>query len=618
MPKKGKKRKVVSTPSTTQPAPVATADHSPQITPSIGPIKSEEAKQQQTAKQPQNVATTVTPTKTKSSTPASQGREVSATPSMAYTPIAKPPPSRASPAPVGPPPSPTLSHEHAKLMKKRGDEELKRGNFTAAVGHYTKAIALCGKNPVFLVTLFTDRAFTHARMKEYNKAVDDCNVAIQLNPNYLPAYLCRGYCRFHLQRFSSALDDYERACKLLPPTPIPIPIPTSTPTSTLANQKSSPRPSQAQSQEKSKEMLQQTQILSGKSGQRSKAQNVKQQQPQLATQPQQEHDHSQLRPVLQQLKERVQKAREMFARSNKVNKAALEWMGDCKILDESNEPVSSFISSTSKGKDQAVGAVEISAETLPKAAAGPLPTKGKAKQSQEISTPNEKENLQERENAKSTVVDEVGKKKPNPANANPIASATSKVSAGGGLGGDLPPLVPVGEALDSYMPDLENLTGYEAEQQAFREKELGNEAFVSTQYLVALVHYSRAIKLHSRESVFFSNRALVYLKLNRFYEAITDCTASIDRKPSIKAYARRAAAWVALKEYSLAAEDYRKALYFEPRNQDCLDKLGRCLICMEEDFLKKLQANPTNEKMKRDLQSVRDEIRRIGAILNSH
>jgi len=39
---------------------------------------------------------------------------------------------------------------------------------------------------------------------------------------------------------------------------------------------------------------------------------------------------------------------------------------------------------------------------------------------------------------------------------------------------------------------------------------------------------------HFREPVFFSNRALVYLKLNRFYEAITDCTASLDRKQSIK------------------------------------------------------------------------------------
>ncbi|ELR15655.1 tetratricopeptide repeat domain containing protein [Acanthamoeba castellanii str. Neff] len=180
---------------------------------------------------------------------------------------------------------------------------------------------------------------------------------------------------------------------------------------------------------------------------------------------------------------------------------------------------------------------------------------------------------------------------------------------------DVPLLVPVGEALDAYIPDLETLTRREAEEQAMREKELGNDAFVNAQYLVALVHYSRAIKLFPEEAVFFSNRALVYLKLNRFYESITDCTASIDRKPSIKAFARRAAAWVALKEYILAADDYRKALRFEPKNQDCLDKLGRCLMHIEEEYMRKLQSNPSNDKLKKDLQKLRDDIRKIGSAL---
>jgi hypothetical protein len=37
---------------------------------------------------------------------------------------------------------------------------------------------------------------------------------------------------------------------------------------------------------------------------------------------------------------------------------------------------------------------------------------------------------------------------------------------------DVPLLVPVGEALDAYIPDLETLTRREAEEQAMREKEL--------------------------------------------------------------------------------------------------------------------------------------------------
>jgi len=56
------------------------------------------------------------------------------------------------------------------------------------------------------------------------------------------------------------------------------------------------------------------------------------------------------------------------------------------------------------------------------------------------------------------------------------------------------------------------------------------------------------------------------LKLGRYYESITDASISIERKPSIKAHARRAAAWAALKEHILAVEDYKQALEFEPKN----------------------------------------------------
>ena len=101
-----------------------------------------------------------------------------------------------------------------------------------------------------------------------------------------------------------------------------------------------------------------------------------------------------------------------------------------------------------------------------------------------------------------------------------------------------PILIPIGESLTANGSGpatfLTSVPNKKDDEEAIKEKELGNRAFSEGNYLLALSHYSKAIKLDSRESVFFSNRALVYLKLGRSYEAISDCTASIDRNPSIK------------------------------------------------------------------------------------
>ena len=50
----------------------------------------------------------------------------------------------------------------------------------------------------------------------------------------------------------------------------------------------------------------------------------------------------------------------------------------------------------------------------------------------------------------------------------------------------------------------------------------GNRAFADGDFSTALIHYSKAIKLNPKDHVFFSNRALVYLKLSRFYESMKD------------------------------------------------------------------------------------------------
>jgi len=267
-----------------------------------------------------------------------------------------------------------------------------------------------------LVSLFTNRAITHYRSKDYQKAIEDCRAALKLDSKYLKAFICRGFAEFYLLNYDQALGDFEAASKV-------------------------------------------------------------------------QLDNKFLQQNLQKLKEvLIQRKKEgSGAKTNVKSVSETRWIGEFGLLNIDEEdlaqpPISNFgvsLSSSRNDKDT-----------------------NKSPESSDLKK-EEKE---------------------------PI---------------DLPLLVPVGEALtdDCIVPCFIESTKKEAEDLAIKEKEWGNRAFSEGNYHLALIHYSKAIRLNWRESVFFSNRALVYLKLNRFFESISDCTASIDRKPSIKAYARRAAAW---------------------------------------------------------------------------
>ena len=142
----------------------------------------------------------------------------------------------------------------------------------------------------------------------------------------------------------------------------------------------------------------------------------------------------------------------------------------------------------------------------------------------------------------------------------------------------LPKLIPVGEWMGpDVCEQLLDYTSYKLSEKALKEKQKGNAEFSSGNYHRALQLYTRAIKLNPEDGLFYSNRALVFLKLGRFEEALSDCSASIARGPTIKAYARRAAAFDGLHMHAEAVRDHRQSLAFEPRNPGCLAAFKECL-----------------------------------------
>ena len=109
---------------------------------------------------------------------------------------------------------------------------------------------------------------------------------------------------------------------------------------------------------------------------------------------------------------------------------------------------------------------------------------------------------------------------------------------------------------------------------AERAKEEGNKCFKSKQYKDAVANYSHAISLDPQNPVYFSNRAMAYLKLGGYQQAEEDCTRALNLDPClVKALLRRGASRVATCAFELAKEDFERVLNLEPNNRQALQEL---------------------------------------------
>uniref|UniRef100_H2XMQ7 RNA-polymerase II-associated protein 3-like C-terminal domain-containing protein n=1 Tax=Ciona intestinalis TaxID=7719 RepID=H2XMQ7_CIOIN len=114
--------------------------------------------------------------------------------------------------------------------------------------------------------------------------------------------------------------------------------------------------------------------------------------------------------------------------------------------------------------------------------------------------------------------------------------------------------------------DATGLSEYEMLVRATSEKDKGNEAFKSADFEAALTYYSRSISL-SRTAASINNRALAYIRLQRWKEAESDCNEVLQLEPdNLKARLRRATARKELLKYIEAKNDLSFVLDKEPHN----------------------------------------------------
>ncbi|XP_054241447.1 sperm-associated antigen 1 [Indicator indicator] len=101
---------------------------------------------------------------------------------------------------------------------------------------------------------------------------------------------------------------------------------------------------------------------------------------------------------------------------------------------------------------------------------------------------------------------------------------------------------------------------------ATREKEKGNEAFATGDYVEAVTYYARSISVIPTAAA-YNNKAQAEIKLQNWDSALQDCEKVLDMEPhNIKALMRHATVCSQLQSYQTAIEDLNKVLCVEPGN----------------------------------------------------
>ncbi|XP_001605436.3 sperm-associated antigen 1 [Nasonia vitripennis] len=95
--------------------------------------------------------------------------------------------------------------------REKGNEAYRAGDYLEALQLYSTSIAMDGD-----FNAYNNRAMTHIKLKNYDKAVMDCNSVLSIDFENVKALLRRGRAYELLDKKAEALEDYEAVLRLEP------------------------------------------------------------------------------------------------------------------------------------------------------------------------------------------------------------------------------------------------------------------------------------------------------------------------------------------------------------------------------------------------------------------
>lgn len=105
----------------------------------------------------------------------------------------------------------------SEILKIEGNDFFKRGKIPEAIEKYTKALDKCGnseKDQKVKMDLYANRAACYVQLYEPTKVRDDCDKALELDPENVKALVRRAQAYESLEKYKLSLADYETALRL--------------------------------------------------------------------------------------------------------------------------------------------------------------------------------------------------------------------------------------------------------------------------------------------------------------------------------------------------------------------------------------------------------------------
>lgn len=101
---------------------------------------------------------------------------------------------------------------NADVFKENGNQQVKNQKFELAVQCYSKAIQIYNKDPAY----FCNRALCYLKLNQFKECVDDCTIAITMDPKLNKAYYRRMQSYESLGENILAIKDCQKVMELEP------------------------------------------------------------------------------------------------------------------------------------------------------------------------------------------------------------------------------------------------------------------------------------------------------------------------------------------------------------------------------------------------------------------